>query len=283
MQIHELTQLKPRQDEAVSDVVRKVSGAVSKAKRAIASPKGGLANLRAAWKQGQVAGQASDLAKRSQAAWNRYVQNWEATMEPDERAKFATRKDDGGLYKRQLTAWVQKNLLSGLPLSSVTNRDQILAIIDDLSEPRQIPPVKEADAMSAGIVIPAGAKTASAPSKAAPTQPTGTPGLTASEEQRLWLRLAQEVGRAQQTAYTGQPEAPSKPTAGQVQTQPPTTTISQPDMSSDVKSMLDQMGQTKNIKAIGDTLQQIAQTAAVTSTGNPAVDGLLRNMGFTVS
>lgn len=284
MQIHELTQKKPRVDEAFADVVRGVSSGLSRVAYAAASPKRGLSDIKSAWQQGKVAAQAQKLADQSQAAWNRYVQNWEATMDPDEKAKFATRKQDGGLYKRQLTAWVQKNMLSGLPLSSVTNRSEILAVIDDLSEPRQIPPVKEADQISAGgIAIPAGAKTASAPSRAAPNKPTGTPGLTDDEEKRMWLKLAQEVGRAQQAAYTGEPEVPAG--AGAAASGATTTSAQEPqtDMSGDIKAALSQAGQDKNIGAISQIILGAAQTKSVRSTGNPAVDGFLRNLGFTLS
>ena len=289
MQIHELTQpRKPAQvNEGVADIARAASEKLSKAGYAAGGMKRGLAGIKSAWQQGKVATQSRKLADQSQDAWSRYVQNWEATMEPDEKAKFATRTGDGGLYKRQLTAWVQKNMLSGLPLSSVTNRQEILSIIDALSQAQQISPVKEADDKSpGGIVIPAGAKTASAPSKAAPTEPPSTPGLTPREEERLWLKLAQAVGRAQQTAYTGEPEVPAgAPAAGATTTSAPAADAEEPqiDMTSDIRSALSQAGQDKNIGAIAQIVLGAAQTKSVRSTGNAATDGLLRTLGFTVS
>ena len=284
MQIHELTQ--PRKSTKVDEGL--VSGASDLASRAaykLGGAKRGLAGIKAAWQQGQVATQARKLANQSQDAWDRYVQNWEATLEPDEKAKFIARQD-GGLYKRQLTAWVQKHMLSGMTLSNVTNRGEILSIIDALSAPKQLSPVKEADDKSpGGIVIPTGAKTASTPSKAAPTQPPSTPGLTPKEEQRLWLKLAQEVGRAQIAAYTGEKEAQAQAQAQSDASADNTQTTAAPqaDMTADIQQALTQAGQTKNLGAIASLVQQLAQTSSVKSTGNVAVDSLLRNMGFTVS
>jgi len=144
--------------------------------------------------------------------------------------------------------------------------------------------VQEADDTSAGgIVIPAGAKTASTPSKAAPTQPPSTPGLTPKEEQRLWLKLAQEVGRAQMAAYTGEKEAQAQAQSDASADNTQTTAATQADMTADIQQALTQAGQTKNLGAIASLVQQLAQTSSVKSTGNVAVDSLLRNMGFTVS
>ena len=160
MQIHELTQKRTQVDEGVADIARAASDKLSSAGYAAGGLKRGLAGIKSAWQQGKVATQSRKLADQSQDVWSRYVQNWEATMDPDEKAKFDTRKGD--IYKRQLTAWVQKNMLSDLTLANVTNRNEILSIINQLSQPRQISPVKEADDKSpGGIVIPAGAKTGS--------------------------------------------------------------------------------------------------------------------------
>ena len=281
MQIHELTQKRTQVDEGVADIARAASDKLSSAGYAAGGLKRGLAGIKSAWQQGKVATQSRKLADQSQDVWSRYVQNWEATMDPDEKAKFDTRKGD--IYKRQLTAWVQKNMLSDLTLANVTNRNEILSIINQLSQPRQISPVKEADTSDGGIVIPAGAKTAAAPppSKAAPTKPTATPGMTPSEEKRLWLKLAQEVGRAQQAAYTGEREAQAQAAATTTAAQ--TNTAPQGDMTREVKQQLAKAGQDKNLGVIGKLIQPLAQTSSVNSTGNVAVDSLLRNMGFTVS
>ena len=279
MQIHELTQpRKPSQvDEGVADIARAASDKLSSAGYAAGGLKRGLAGIKSAWQQGKVATQSRKLADQSQDAWSRYVQNWEATMDPDEKAKFDTRKGD--IYKRQLTAWVQKHMLSNLTLANITNRDEILSIINQLSQPRQISPVKEDDVSSSNIIIPAGAKTAASPSKAAPTKPTSTPGMTPSEEKRLWLKLAQEVGRAQMAAYTGEKEAQAQDDAAAAATQ--TNTAPQGDPTPILQQALGD--QAKNIGAIGSVIQQQAVTSRVKSTGNVVVDAALRLMGFTVS
>lgn len=294
MQIHELTQKKPRVDEALTDVVRGVSSGLSRAAYAAAAPKRGLSDIKSAWQQGKVAAQAQKLADQSQDAWNRYVQNWEATMDPDEKAKFATRKQDGGLYKRQLTAWVQKNMLSGLTLANVTNRNEILATIDALSQARQISPVKEAEA--AVVTDPVAmariekmyqaqqaAKGAAAepakPTPAPDATPPSTPGLTPSEEKRLWLKLAQQVGRAQMAAYTGEREASDDADATNIPAQ--TKTAPQGDARPVLQQALGD--QAKNMGSIGAVVQQQAVTSSVKSTGNAVVDAALRLMGFTVS
>jgi len=287
MQIHELTQ--PRKPTQVDEGL--VSGASDLASRAaykLGGPKRGIDAVKAAWQQGKVKQQTANLAKKSQATWDRYVQNWEANItDPDERAKFVARQD-GGLYKRQLTAWVQKNLLSGMNLGNLTNRNEILAIIGALSAPKQLPPVKEADDTSAGAkslspyskttykgINPAVVSTNLGPGRASAAAPDATPpsspGLTPSEEERLWLKLAQEVGRAQTAAYTGDQETPDQQPQGAPQGDPgPTLQQALGD-------------QAKNIGAIGAVIQQQAATTRVKSTGNAVVDAALRLMGFTVS
>ena len=171
-------------------------------------------------------------------------------------------------------------MLSDLTLANVTNRNEILSIINQLSQPRQISPVKEADDKSpGGIVIPAGAKTAAPPSKAAPTEPPSTPGMTPKEEERLWLKLALEVGRAQMAAYTGEKEAQAQDDAAAAATQ--TNTAPQGDPTPILQQALGD--QAKNIGAIGSVIQQQAVTSRVKSTGNAVVDAALRLMGFTVS
>lgn len=301
MQIHELTQ--PRKSTQVdegwaTDAISSVSGTASKIGNTLAAPKRGIDAVKAAWQQGKVKQQTANLAKKSQATWDRYVQNWEANMEdPDERAKFVARQD-GGLYKRQLTAWVQKNLLSGMNLGNLTNRNEILAVIDQLSQPRQmaampkgdlaIPGVSEADDTSAGAkslspyskttykgINPAAVSTNLGTGRASAAAPDATPpsspGLTPSEEERLWLKLAQEVGRAQTAAYTGDQETPDQQPQGAPQGDPgPTLQQALGD-------------QAKNIGAIGAVIQQQAATTRVKSTGNAVVDAALRLMGFTVS
>jgi hypothetical protein len=292
MQIHELTQKKPRVDEAFADVVRGASSAVSKVGQVVSKPKQGLSNIKAAWQQGKVASQTRKLADQSQAAWNRYVQNWEATMDPDEKAKFATRKQDGGLYKRQLTAWVQKNMLSGLTLANVTNRNEILATIDALSQARQISPVKEAAVITDPVARAKAEKmyqaqqaakgAAAEPAKPTPAPdatPPSTPGLTPSEEKRLWLKLAQQVGRAQMAAYTGEREASDDADATNIPAQ--TKTAPQGDARPVLQQALGD--QAKNMGSIGAVVQQQAVTSSVKSTGNAVVDAALRLMGFTVS
>ena len=315
MQIHELTQpRKPAQvNEGVADIARAASEKLSKAGYSAGGMKRGLAGIKSAWQQGKVATQSRKLADQSQDAWSRYVQNWEATMEPDEKAKFATRTGDGGLYKRQLTAWVQKNLLSGMTLANVTNRGEILSIIDQLSQARQIPAKPAAGEVAEAKKTPAGAvrdpvtgkasvvdprlekayqaqqaaksgpaaaapapaaPAAAAPAPAANATPPSTPGLTPSEESRLWLKLAQEIGRAQMAAYTGNRESDSAtaPTQAQSPQGDPTPVLQQ--------ALGDQA---KNIGAIGQITRTQAGTNQVKTTGNAVVDAALRLMGFTVS
>ena len=106
MQIHELTQCQ-HVDEGILDKV-----------------KGGIAGAKAGYQDAGVARQAADLSKRGYDLWSKYARQLTAQYGQD--ANF---KD---MYKQQLLAFVQKNLLGGAYLPNLTNKDQILKSVDEL-------------------------------------------------------------------------------------------------------------------------------------------------------
>jgi hypothetical protein len=118
----------------------------------------------AAAKQAELAAVTpAAVAQKAQAIWNKYVQDWEADLtDPREKADFLSRKD--GMYKKQLLAFVQKNLLPGVDINRVINRDVILKIVDALSAPNSASGTGTAPA---AIPAPAGTPAALAQTRAA--------------------------------------------------------------------------------------------------------------------
>ena len=266
MQIHELTQLRARTDEGLADLAARAGSAVAGIKGAVTSPLSGLKSIGQAYK---VAGGERSLANKARKQWHDYVDRWAATATPDQ-------------YEQQLTAWVQKYLLSSMTLGNLVNRDQILDIIKQIADLKPVTPVKEApeeQKTAGGIVIPAGSKTgqpaAPAAAPAAPAAPT--PKELETKEKALWLQLAQEVGRAQTAAYTGMDEPVSK---SKTKTRSQQT---QGDPTPQIKNTLAQAGQDKNIATIGKLIAAQASSPNIRSTGDAVVDAALRLMGFRVS
>lgn len=153
MQIHELTKrnnpaLKEGWQDTVDAAKGAVSGAVQTAKTAIANPirsmtapKGG-ASLTSRVQAGKNASAAKVLANKFIDAWHLYaVQMEKGITDPQKKQAFADRTN--GAYEKALTAWVQKNLLSGMYLPGLTNKDEILDLISQLSMPRDKPLVAE--------------------------------------------------------------------------------------------------------------------------------------------
>ena len=153
MQIHELTKRRPAQvDEGWQDsydaAKGAVSGAIQTAKTAIANPirsmtaPKGSASLASRVQASKSASSSKLLSKKFIDAWHLYAMQMEKGItDPRKKQAFDARTD--GTYEKALTAWVQKNLLSGMYLPNLTNKDEILDLVSQLSIPRDKPLVAE--------------------------------------------------------------------------------------------------------------------------------------------
>jgi hypothetical protein len=207
------------------------------------------------------------------------VQDWEADLtDPQEKADFLSRKD--GMYKKQLLAFVQKNLLPNVDINQIINRDTILKIVDALSAPAT--PAGTAPAGTAAMLAARRAakqKATAAKAQAQLATPRNTPvteALAPAAETALWKKLAGEIQRAQVEVRVGQPATAA---AAQSPTNP-TTSGPAP-----VASALAQ--RYSRSAAAAASLGKAAMAAANTSvqaksTGNAAADAILQLAGFQV-
>jgi hypothetical protein len=135
MQIHELTK-KQTLDEGIGTGIASALGtgvaAVKGVGQAVGNYTGGV---KTAYQQAQMGQKYSAMADKAQKAWTTFATQLEKSIvDPAEKAAFVNRTD--GRYQQTLQAWVEKNLLSGQYLPNFTNKDQLLAIIAKLSEPK---------------------------------------------------------------------------------------------------------------------------------------------------
>jgi hypothetical protein len=222
------------------------------------------------------------VAQKAQAIWTKYVQDWEADLtDPQEKADFLSRKD--GMYKKQLLAFVQKNLLPNVDINRVINRNVILNIVDSLSAPA-------AAAGTPAATAPAGTPAALAQSRAAkqkaaaakaraeltanPKNPPVTEALDPAAEAALWKRLAGEIRRAQVDVDQSRPAAAQGSSAA--------TTTGQAQLASALSQQYSRAAGAA--AALGKAAVANAGTSTqAKSTGNAAADAVLQLAGFQIS
>jgi len=122
MQIHEITQR--RVDEGLGSALGGLAGKVAAGANNLAQKINPVAGFKAAYKQPVRAQQTAMLGQRVAQIWSDYAQQLK-TATPD-----PTRYAD--LYEKSLTAFVQKNLLSGQAINSITNKQEITKLISDI-------------------------------------------------------------------------------------------------------------------------------------------------------
>lgn len=141
MQIHEIT--KQQLNEAgllgqAASALGQVVGAVKNT--GTAAPAGALGQ---AFQQGlQKTIQAAQekniqaMAQRALRAWQNFESQVErGIVDPNKKASYERRLSPN-IYKKNLTAWAQKNLFGGMDLNSLINKTQVQEIINKLSLPR---------------------------------------------------------------------------------------------------------------------------------------------------
>lgn len=179
MQIHELTQ-RARTDEGLVDLGRRAAaatargvGAVQQAGARIAQP---FKDVKDTYTQARTGQQTATIAGHALEVWKKYAdQLYAATQDKNQYPD---------LYKKTLTAFVQKNLMAGNSISRATNSTQISSIIDQLVQ-------AETKARSAQT------KTATAANPAATAPATTAPATTAKPAATTTAPAAAPAGRAQ--------------------------------------------------------------------------------------
>jgi len=255
MQIHEVTRAKL--DEATAAGIGTAAGsAVSAVKNLgsrLASP---FKDIKQGYRSGRKDQQIGMLADRLERAWQQYSTQWA--------------KSQGGQYtprqgmmpvtlypawKQALTAFVQKNLLSGMQYSRLQNANQFDSLIDQLINSNSADPAEQKkiwNDLTLAASVAQHTPAAGAAQAAAPGQTTL--GQTAAPAQ---------AAAAGQTAALGQ-------TAAQLQ-----QTVAQ---------AIGQIAPAGTLSSVGKIIRQgfTNNNASVRSTGEPAVDALLMSLGFTV-
>jgi len=129
MQIHEITnaQLKEGLGSFLGNVAGKVAGGINKVAGAI-SPVGAAKNAYSSAVRPQ---QTAMLGKKVAQIWANYVEQLKAAT-PDP-ARYNT------MYQQALTAFVQKNLLGGQPISSAINKQEITQLITQITSAKDNP------------------------------------------------------------------------------------------------------------------------------------------------
>jgi hypothetical protein len=129
MQIHEITnaQLEEGLGSFLGNVAGKVAGGINKVAGAI-SPVGSAKNAYASAIRPQ---QTAMLGKKVSQIWANYVEQLKATTTDPNRYNT--------MYQQALTAFVQKNLLSGQPISSAINKQEITQLITQITAAKDNP------------------------------------------------------------------------------------------------------------------------------------------------
>ena len=260
MQIHELTTSKNTPlDEGIVDAVKsgynKLAGGISGAKQGV--------RLSRSNQQAQL------LANKAFPIWKTFAAQIRAGIkDPAKLQAFDNRTD--GVYEKNLLAFVQKNLLGGAYLPNLTNKDEILALVKQLSAPT--------------ISNPATTPPATIP----PNQLTEA--LSPAQEKELFTQLVTQGTLAQNVAAGAGGQQPGNQPPGN---QPPgNQPLGNQTPGGDARSMVQGLQQVlasptggqisaAQLQHIGKVVTAgFAGTPNIKSTGNPGVDALLIAMGF---
>jgi len=166
MQIHEITTAThkiPKLNEGMMDTIKGYFNS---------DPS--MANLDAAQRGQKMASNAlvKDAADKGFRVWQVYIHGIESQItDPIKKKAFNDRTD--GLYKKYLLSFVTQNMLGGKSLSTLINKNDIIGLVDEISEP--MTPAATPYAINTAAVTAAvpGAKPKTAMQQiAAPTAPT---------------------------------------------------------------------------------------------------------------
>jgi len=175
MQIHEITTTKL--NEGIVDAI-----------------KSGFAGAKQGYKISQTNRAIQMIADKAYPIWVNYAKRLEQSI-TDPRAKQAFNNRTDGLYQKALTAFVQKNLLKNVGINDAINKDQIVGLIKQLSEPK-IAVAKPAPASPAPA--PQAQSTIVNPATNKPFTPAPvSEALNSNTEKQLFTQLVQVASLAQ--------------------------------------------------------------------------------------
>ena len=297
MQIHELTQ-KKKLDEAwgedpITDLGQAAGKAVSGVKNigsAIASP---FKDVAGGYKDARMDQKVSAVADKAYRAWKSYESQL-LTTNPTARTD--------GQYEQALLAFVNKNLLGGMYLPNVINKDKITALVKQISgTPAQQPTATKkpltkqpaANAAGAGVfgqmanqlggptIHEAIAPIATTPAQPAPPAPPAPVAAAApANDKDLFKQLVQQTSLAQTAAPgTGGGDMASGPNAKTKNKNAQGGNQDAQGMSQTLAQQLDP-AIVKSLPVLSAKAAKLTGTNQVKSTGNPGADGLLVLMGF---
>ena len=308
MQIHELTQ-KKKLDEAwgedpITDLGQAAGKAVSGVKNigsAIASP---FKDVAGGYKDARMDQKVSAVADKAYRAWKSYESQL-LTTNPTARTD--------GQYEQALLAFVNKNLLGGMYLPNVINKDKITALVKQISgtpaqqptatkkPPAQQPTATKkpltkqpaANAAGAGVfgqmanqlggptIHEAIAPIATTPAQPAPPAPPAPVAAAApANDKDLFKQLVQQTSLAQTAAPgTGGGDMASGPNAKTKNKNAQGGNQDAQGMSQTLAQQLDP-AIVKSLPVLSAKAAKLTGTNQVKSTGNPGADGLLVLMGF---
>jgi hypothetical protein len=244
MQIHEIT--KSNVDEGLGSTLGGLAGKISAGASSLGQKISPTGDFKAAYNEKLRSQQTKMVADKAYKAWTNYAQQLRAAIkDPAKLQAFDNRTDD--LYKKSLTAFAQKNLLGGAYMPNLTNKTDILALIDKLSEPKP----------GTGIVKEA---------------------LDPATEKDLFTQLVAQGTLSQTVAATGQKEKEDNTTSGG---KPTANSGEARDLQSEIVSAFNSFSvKPGTIKSVGTLITSGTNGPNVSSTGNPSADALLIAMGF---
>jgi hypothetical protein len=301
MQIHEITKLTI--NEGIGSYVGGLVGGAQAKASALGQKLSGSGEFSASRKDPVRQQQIKMLADKSLGAWRAYEKEL-LKSNPDAR--------ESGMYEQALLAFVTKNLLGGQYLPNVINKNQIVALVKQLSSSGNVTeeekitgaakPGLPTDAERANLQqriaaattaqqaksgTPAAPGTTNSPAAPAATTPatatpdTATPDTAPSkpmspqQQNELWLKLVQQAVIAQPRAPGGQTQTPADADKDDG-TQPAGDARSyQQQLTKDMDAAV-----VRGLPLFGNTAIKNTGNNNVQSTGNPVADALLLMAGF---
>jgi hypothetical protein len=287
MQIHEITT--PVLNEGIPGAI---GGALGRASAGISS---GIQKLTSPWQAAKsafkkpVANQQTQLlTNKAYSVWKDFAQKLRSSIkDPAKLQAFDNRSD--GVYEKNLLAFTQKNLLGGAYLPNLTNKQEILDLIHELSQPTAQAVPEAATSLAgrsqqrnAGSPPPAPGATPQ-PGATTPTKPAVA--LTPAKEKELFSQLVLQGTLAQNVASGVGGSSGSSAGANATQQSNGQQVASAQNIKPQLIQALTNAGVKPEIlKIIGQLTSQGFGTGdpKINSTGNPAADALLISMGFQI-
>ena len=291
MQIHEVTTAVhkiPKLNEGMMDTIK-----------GYFNTDPSMANLDAAQRGQKMASNAlvKNAADKGFRVWQVYIHGIESRItDPIKKKAFNDRTD--GLYKKYLLSFVTQNMLGGKSLSTLLNKDDIIGLVDEISKP--MIPTATPYAINTAAVPAAPAKNITthtatpnnpnAVSEAAATAKTAMGQIAGGQPNKMSSTGGTTVGTA---ANTTQHQAnPNNPNQAGTNTPAKQKEDFEKLVFASASAAIDSehadlannpMQIALQLQKFGPQIIQAAGTNQVKSTGNTALDGTLKTMGFTLT